>query len=154
MTSAAAVAGKSESACDKRGSCGCRGVKSPGYLAALTLVAWGVQVPMLLLAVPKFAERLRDFGVQLPEVSVFVLNWSNWMRAPIGGSFATGAMLYAAAIVALAAFAYVLAKVTGGFGRAVVVMLALLGGAIACGQAAAVIVPTMQAQQAIESSNP
>jgi hypothetical protein len=63
-------------------------------------------------------------------------------------------MLYAAAIVALAAFAFVLAKVTGGFGRAVVVMLALLGGAIACGQAAAVIVPTMQAQQAIESSSP
>jgi len=154
MSSVATVAGNSERSCEKRGSCGCRGVKSPGYLAALTLVAWGVQVPMLLLAVPKFAERLRDFGVQLPEVSMLVLNWAEWMRSPIGGSVVTGAMLYAAAIFALAVFAFVLAKVAGGFGRAVVVLLALLGGAIACGQAAAVIVPTMQAQRAIESSNP
>jgi len=33
-------------------------------------------------------------------------------------------------------------------------MLALLGGAIACAQAAAVIVPTVSAKQALESQNP
>lgn len=152
MSSAAAVVGGKEQACGNRGSCGCRGGRSAAYLAALTLVAWGIQIPMTLLAVPKFTERLTDLGVQLPEVSRLVINWSHWMGAEQSATKLTGALFYGVAVLLLAVVAFAIAKVGGRPGRAVVVMLALLGGAVACGQAAAVIVPTLSAQRAIGSA--
>jgi hypothetical protein len=154
MNSAAAVMESPDKSCQSKGTCGCRGGKSPWYLATLTLVAWGLQLPMLAVVVPKFAEYLRDFGVQLPAVSRLVIVWSEWMQAPIGSTFLTGTMVFGAAVVLLSLVALTLAKVGGGFGRALVVMLALLGGAVACGQAAAVIIPTMSAQSAIQNAGP
>jgi len=152
MSSAAEVVGSAPKSCERKGICGCGGAKSPAYLGALTLIAWGVQIPMLLFAVPKFAERLGSLGVQVPGVSRLVINWSDWMQAPVGSTIVTGTMVYAAAIFVLAIAAFAIAKIGGGFGRAVVVMVAMLGGAIACGQAAAVIVPTMMANTTIENA--
>ncbi len=152
MSSIAAATGQNEHGCGRSGGCGCRAGKSAGYLAALTLAAWGIQIPMLLLAVPKFAERLGDFGVQLPVLSRVVIDWSRWMGTELFATKLTGAMVYGASLVVLSVFAFALAKVGGRSGRAIVVMLALLGGAIACGQAAAVILPAMSAQRTVDSS--
>lgn len=155
MSSAVEVAaGKAKTSCDAKSGCDCRRGKSASYLAALTLVAWGIQAPMLLFAVPKFAERLRDFGVQLPEISTLVINWSEWMQVPVGGTVITGTMVFGVGVMLLTLIAFAIAKVGGGFGKALVVLLALLGGAIACGQAAAVIVPTLAAQRAVDNSAP
>ncbi len=158
MNSAAVMTGNNDKSCDSAGGCGCRagrpGGKSAAYLGLLTLTAWGIHIPMLLFAVPKFAEFLRDFGVQVPQVTKMVFDWSAWMQQPVVGNIIPGAAIYAGAVVLLALVAFALAKAGGGFGRALVVMLALLGGAIACAQAAAVIVPTVSAKQALESQNP
>lgn len=155
MNSGAVVmpAGGGERSCGSK-SCACKagGAKSPGYLAALTLLSWGIQVPMLLLAVPKFAERFSDFGVQLPVVSRLVIDWSRWMGTGVFGTEITGAVVYGLAIGLLAIVCFGLAKVGGRAGKALVVVIALLGGAIACGQAAAVIVPAVRAQQALDAA--
>lgn len=154
MNSMAVVAGGDDKACQKNGDCGCRGGKSAGYLASLVLVAWGIQIPMLLFAVPKFVERLSEYGVQLPEFSRLVINWSHWMATEQFATKLTGAIVYGAAIVGLSLGAFALAKLGGRFGKALVVLLALLGGLIACGQAAAVIVPAMQTKAAADAAQP
>ena len=158
MNSAAVVMGSNENTCQTKGGCGCRAGRptsmSAAYLGLLTLTAWGVQIPMLLFAVPKFAEFLRDFGVQVPQVTKMVFDWSAWMQAPVVGNFLPGAAIYGAAVALLALVAFALAKAGGRFGKALVVLIALLGGAIACGQAAAVLFPTLSAQRAIEAAKP
>ncbi len=150
--STAAVAGNVRESCGPACSCTRRGGRSAGYLGVLTFVAWGIQIPMLLFAVPKFAERLTEFGVQTPEITRLVLNWSQWMGAEQFATTLTGAMVYGAAIGLLSIVAFAVARLGGRLGKALVVMLALAGGAIACGQAAAVIVPALQAQRAIEAA--
>ena len=50
-----------------RSCCGCG--SSAGKLAALTLFAWMIHVPMLVLAVPRFVAHIADSGVALPAVT-------------------------------------------------------------------------------------
>ena len=109
---------------------------------------------MLMLAVPRFVERLTDFGIVLPAVTLKVVHWSAWMREEVFGTPLTGGMVFAAGVLALTLVAYALAKVGGGFGRALVMLIALAGGLLACGQAASVIVPTVQAQRALNTAAP
>ena len=63
-------------------------------------------------------------------------------------------MVFAAGVLALTLVAYVLAKVGGGFGRTLVTLVAITGGLLACGQAASVIVPTVQARNSIQTAAP
>lgn len=138
------------------GACrSCRGCgSSAGKLAALTFFAWMIQVPMLMLAVPRFVEYLRDFGLVLPAVTQMVVDWSAWMQQELHGTPLTGGMVFAAGVFGLTLVAYVLAKIGGGFGRALVMLIALAGGVLACGQAASVLVPTVQVQRALNSAAP
>ncbi len=135
-----------------RSCCGCG--SSAGKLAALTLFAWMIHVPMLVLAVPRFVAHLADYGVALPAVTLAVVDWSAWMRQEVFATKLTGGMVYAAVVLGLTAVAYALAKAGGGFGRVLVTLVAITGGALACGQAASVIVPMVQAQQAIGNAAP
>lgn len=137
-------------ACRAGWGCG----SAAGRLAALTFFAWMIQVPMLMLVVPRFAEFLRDFGLVLPAVTRAVVDWSAWMQQELFGTPLTGGMVFAAGVLALTLVAYVLAKVGGGFGRALVMLIALAGGVLACGQAASVIVPTVQARNSIQTAAP
>lgn len=137
------------------GSCSCRGCgTSARKLAALTLFAWMIHVPMLVLAVPRFVAHLADYGIALPAVTLAVVDWSAWMRQEVFATKLTGGVVYAAGVLGLTIVAYALAKAGGGFGRVLVTLVALTGGALACGQAASVIVPMVQAQQAATSAAP
>ncbi|MBX3405557.1 MAG: hypothetical protein KF869_02235 [Phycisphaeraceae bacterium] len=135
-----------------RSCCGCG--SSAGKLAALTFFAWMIQVPMLMLAVPRFVAHLADLGVALPVVTLAVIDWSAWMRQELFATKLTGGVVFAACVFGLAGVAYVLAKAGGGFGRVLVVLIALTGGVLACGQAASVIVPMVQAQRALNTAAP
>jgi hypothetical protein len=104
--------------------------------------------------VPRFVEHLRDLGVALPTLTLIVVDWSAWMRAELFATKLTGGMVFAACVLGLTPVAYLLAKSGGGFGRALVVLIALAGGVLACGQAASVMVPTVQAQRAISNAAP
>lgn len=135
-----------------RAGCGCG--SAAGRLAALTFFAWMIQVPMLMLAVPRFVAHLADLGVALPVVTLAVVDWSAWMRQELFATKLTGGVVFAAGVIGLTGVAYVLAKVGGGFGRTLVTLVAITGGLLACGQAASVIVPMALAQRAVNTAAP